>query len=110
MKASRLMFAFAAAGVVLAGCSKLTFDHYQMVYDGQGKDGVRNTLGDPFEDTGNTFIYYDADRQINASVYFDDDGNTIGKEWHDPEHGQHGDNPRVNEPGDAEQIKVRKIE
>jgi hypothetical protein len=100
-----------AVATLLAGCAeKLTFQRYEMIHDGQAKSEVRKTLGDPLEDTGGTFVYYDEDRQIHCFVYFNEKGEVIEKQWQSPKEGAHGKDPHVGKPGDAHEIKVRKIE
>ena len=102
----------ALLAMLMIGCEeKLTHQRFQMVHEGQARDGVRATLGDPFADTGTQFVYTDNDRGINATIYFNEKGEVIGKQWDDTQQGVHeGKDPRVNKPGDATSTKVRKIE
>lgn len=104
--------ALSLLAVFAVGCAeKLTFERYQTIHTGQEKDLVRQTLGDPFADTGTQYVYTDNDRGINAFIYFDDNGRVAGKEWHDTQKGVHdGKDPRVNKPGDKTETRVRKME
>ena len=100
----------AAAVLVLCGCAeKLTYQRFETIHEGASRAAVEATLGEPWQTTGQEWIYYDADRGITAHVYFDDE-DVIGKTWADPERGMVGKTPHVSQPGEAEQIRVRKIE
>ncbi len=91
------------------GCAeKLTYQRWETIHDGASSDVVRATLGDPWQKTDMAWVYNDSDRHITAFVYFEGD-KVIGKTWEDPEHGMQGKSPNVNQPGDAEEIKVQTI-
>lgn len=93
-----------------AGCSqKLTYERWESVYEGQRADVVEQVLGEPVERLDMRWLYMDADRGITADIYFQD-GEVIGKTWSDPERGMVGKSPHVNQPGDSDTLKYRKVE
>jgi len=97
--------------VVLAACGcaeTLTYERYEMINTGDSPEVVQATLGKPLTKTDMTWAYNDYDREITAFIYFQDD-KVSGKRWDDPEHGQQGGNPNVNEPGDADELNIQQI-
>jgi hypothetical protein len=99
----------AVIGSATVGCAeKLTYQRWETIHDGMSSDLVQATLGKPFQTTDQTWVYYDEDKSVTATVYFDKDKVT-GKTWQDPAHGMVGKSPNVNQPGESEQINVRKV-
>lgn len=89
------------------GCAqKLTYERWETIHDGEDYGSVESTLGDPFQQTAETWVYQDTDRGITAMVYFQN-GQVIGKKWACPEHGMQGKSPHVNQPGESEEIIIR---
>jgi hypothetical protein len=96
-------------GLMVVGCAqKLTYDRWEMVNQGQSKEGVEAILGKPVERLDMRWMYMDADRGITADIYFDD-AKVIGKTWADPKRGMCGQSPNVTKPGDAETHSFQKI-
>ncbi len=98
----------AVAAMIAVGCAeKLTYPRWQTVREGMTADAVKATLGEPWRETDQTWIYYDENKSINVMVYFDK-GQVIGTMWSDPEHGAQGRSPNVNQPGESQEIKAPK--
>lgn len=96
--------------ILFLGCSqKLTYERWELVREGQSPDAVQATLGDPVEKLDMSWLYVDPDRGITADIYFQDD-KVVGKRWCDPDRGMQGKSPNVNESGDREDLKYKKIE
>ena len=94
----------------LCGCaSNLTYERWATLHQGATPETVEATLGEPWQKADGTWVYHDPDRGITASIFFEHD-TMIGKEWADPDRGIAGSNPRVTQPGDAEEIRVQRIE
>ena len=92
----------------VVGCEqKLTYTRFQAIQQGDASDTVESVLGKPAMRTDQTWMYSDHDRQIMATVYFQE-SKVTGKEWHDPEHGMVGKSPYVNQPGDSHDVIMRK--
>jgi len=108
MKAKLFTYCFLLLiGTALAGCAeKFTFDRWQTVHEGMSSDGVQATLGKPWQQTEQTWIYHDENKSATAMVYFDKD-KVSGTQWTDPERGVVGKNPNVKQPGESEEIKVQ---
>lgn len=99
--------ALGALALAAFGCEqKLTFSRFECIQTGDPADAVQATLGQPTMKEERTWLYSDLDRQIQATVYFQE-GKVIGKEWHCPEHGMVGKSPYVNQPGDSHEIRYR---
>lgn len=98
-----------AVALLACGCAeKLTYSRFETVSDGDSPEAVEATLGKPWQRTDQAWIYFDEDRGITASVYFDE-AKVIGKEWADAEHGMQGKSPRVNQPGESHEIRAKEI-
>ncbi|HOW69271.1 MAG TPA: hypothetical protein PKY77_01620 [Phycisphaerae bacterium] len=99
-----------AVSLLLPGCSeKLTYQRWETIHDGMNPEAVEATLGEPWHKTDKTWLYSDDDRGIYAHIYFDG-GKVISKKWTSPEVGIKGRSPNVNQPGDAEEVKVQKLD
>jgi hypothetical protein len=110
MPRRHIPFTVALFALIATGCAqKLTHDRWETIHNGASPDVVEATLGEPWERMDNQWIYHDEDRGITANVYFDERG-VIGKKWADPDRGIEGSNPNVNEPGESEETRVRKME
>jgi hypothetical protein len=108
---ARILGKLALIGAVsmMWGCSKLTYERWQTIQEGESPEAVRATLGEPLEKLDMRWMYMNADRGIVADIYFDE-GRVIGKTWSDPERGHQGKSPHVREIGDAEEFRYRRVE
>ncbi len=92
------------------GCSqKLTYERWDAISEGDSPEVVQAVLGEPVEKLDMRWMYMDPDRGVTADIYFGD-SKVIGKTWADPDRGMVGKSPHVNQPGDSDQIRLRKIE
>lgn len=100
----------AATGLLLVGCAdKLTYQRWETIHDGMSPEAVKATLGKPWHETDRMWLYSDDDKGIYAHIYFE--GNkVVGKKWTSPELGIKGKSPDVSKPGDAEEVKVQKLD
>jgi len=76
-------------GVLLCGCSKnkLTFENWSAIQIGDSHKTVEDILGEPWQATENTWLYYDKDKHIKAYIYLVDGQKVKGKTWSDPQRG-----------------------
>jgi len=81
-----LVLAGAALAVAAAGCG-VTRQHYDAIALGQTADEVRKALGAPRYSYEGQWIYTRDDPRdlTKVEIYFDADGNVIGKTWQNPE-------------------------
>jgi len=110
MNTWRRYAAVAALGVMICGCARqLTYERWNTLHNGATPEAVEATLGEPWQRMDDTWLYHDRGRGITATIYFERDRMT-GKQWADPDRGVVGSNPRVRQPGDAEELRVQAIE
>lgn len=97
-------------GTLLVGCAeKLTYEHWRTLENGMRQETVRATIGDPWQTFEKEWHYYDSDRGINVTVYYNDDWEVVGTTWSSPERTE-GSSPHVNDIGDAEETRIQTIE
>lgn len=111
MKATRLGLCVSVLlACLLCGCAqKLTYERWQSIHTGDEPPVVEALLGEPVEKLDMRWLYMDPDRGISADIYFQED-RVIGKTWSDPDRGMVGQSPHVNQPGDSDTLRYRKVE
>jgi hypothetical protein len=97
--------------LLVCGCGdKLTYQRWQSVQDGASKEQVKDTLGEPFQQTEGTWVYQDAERNITSMVFFQND-QVVSKRWASPKHGIQGKSPCVVDPScEDSPVKMRESE
>lgn len=102
--------------LLLFGCeSKMNHKNFQMIQIGaDDREDVRHILGKPNGDLGDVWMY-DKSGEHTATIYFDDDGRVLNKEWIGAHTGSwEGKNPWTDEPPQGEvrerHTRVRRID
>ena len=83
----------AAVLLVSVGCTKLTFENWQLIREGQSKIVVQKTLGEPTIMLKDNWVWNDPDRAITANVWYNAEGKVIAKQWVSAKRGDHGGPP-----------------
>jgi len=85
--------------IAAGGCEQqLTFERWQTIHKGMSRAQVRAALGQPWQATAQTWVYYDEQRGAAVMVWFDGD-KVIGTTWQSPQHGLLGESPVSYPPG-----------
>ena len=83
----------ALACSLLIGCgSHLTYERWQSVHEGMSPAQVQSILGQPWQTTAQSWVYYDETREVAVMVWYGDD-KVIGTTWQSPEYGLQGQRP-----------------
>ncbi len=107
---SCFLWLIAVAGLAVAGCApKFTYERWQTVHIGATPEVVTATLGDPWQRQDRTWVYYDTDRQITATMIFTAD-KLARATWSGPDHPMEARGELIDQPGQAEEIKVQTID
>jgi len=110
MKTSLLArLAIVAAVLFACGCSKLTYENWQMIQVGsESPEAVKAMLGKPWRQVDQTWIYNEPDRGVTAMIKFADN-RVVGKEWADADRGMETIGEQPDDPGDMEEIRIRRV-
>jgi hypothetical protein len=78
----RCIYGVLTLSLLLLGCeSKFNHRNFQMIEIGaDDAEDVRQILGKPTSAMGDVW-YYDKSGEHTASIFFDDDGRVVNKEW-----------------------------
>ncbi len=97
--------------VVLAGCDKLTRNHYEMIQQNvSSMDDVERTIGKPDYRLDGQWHYDRVDRHLNVVVDFSEQGVVVRKQWIDTRKEVWEDTEMPGETDTHEKTTIRKID
>jgi hypothetical protein len=80
----------------------MAFERWQTIEKGMSRAQVRSAMGEPWQETEQTWVYYDEQDGSAAMVWFAEN-EVIGTTWQCPQHGLLGESP-ISPPADGPAI------